>query len=348
MYDNHSHSADAVPPAPAVGGVTTNGLGKQFGDLWALRDLDLDVAPGTVLGLLGHNGAGKTTAIRILTTLARSSEGSATVAGFDVARQPERVREQIGVASQQSTVDDLMSATLNLVTIGRLRGMSKAVATKRSAELLEQLDLSDFAGALVRTFSGGMRRRLDLAASLIGDPTVLFLDEPTTGLDPLSRNQLWDMLGELVRGGTTVILTTQYLEEADHMADDIMVLDHGRTVAHGTPEELKLQVGGNRLDVTLATAADLAIAAHSVDAFVDRKPAIDEAANILTLPIREGVRSIEVLRALDDAGVDALDVTRREVTLDDVFLTLTGSRPEPEPEAELRDDEPVAARRGAA
>jgi ABC-type multidrug transport system ATPase subunit len=259
------------------------------------------------------------------------------VAGIDVAAHPERVREQIGVASQTATVDDLMTATLNLVTIGRLRGMSKAEAVARSEDLLEQLDLTDFASALVRTYSGGMRRRLDLAASLMGDPPVLFLDEPTTGLDPVSRNHLWDMLGELVARGTTVILTTQYLEEADHMADDIVVLDHGKTVAHGTPSELKLQVGGNRLDVTLAPNADLEVAASAVGPFVDRRPAIDEEARVLTLPIHEGVRSIEVLRALDDAGIDAVDVTRREVTLDDVFLTLTGAKPivekseEPEP-----------------
>jgi ABC-2 type transport system ATP-binding protein len=327
MYESSSHPPDAVPPAPAGGGVITTGLGKRFGDLWALRDLDLRVEPGTVLGLLGHNGAGKTTAIRILTTLSRPTEGSATVAGIDVASHPERVREQIGVASQTATVDDLMTATLNLVTIGRLLGMSKAEATQRSQVLLEQLDLTDFASALVRTYSGGMRRRLDLAASLMGDPPVLFLDEPTTGLDPVSRNHLWDMLGDLVARGTTVILTTQYLEEADHMADDIVVLDHGRTVAHGTPDELKTQVGGNRLDVTLAPGADLAIASDAVRPFVDRRPAIDADEHVLTLPIRDGVRSIEVLRALDDAGIDAFDVTRREVTLDDVFLTLTGAKP---------------------
>jgi daunorubicin resistance ABC transporter ATP-binding subunit len=339
---------DVVPPAPAGGGVTTNGLSKRFGDLWALRDLHLDVEPGTVLGLLGHNGAGKTTAIRILTTLSQPTEGSGTVAGFDVATQAERVREQIGVASQQSTVDDLMSARLNLITIGRLRGMGKREAGTRSDELLEQLDLTDFATALVKTYSGGMRRRLDLAASLMGDPSVLFLDEPTTGLDPVSRNHLWDMLGDLVRGGTTVILTTQYLEEADRMADDIVVLDHGRTVAHGTPSELKLQVGGNRLDVTFAAGTDLARASSAVGSFVDRRPAVDAEACVLTLPIHEGVRSIEVLRALDDAGLEALDVTRREVTLDDVFLTLTGSRPEPEPDTEASTDETTTARRGAA
>ncbi len=329
-----SHPQTGAVPSTPDRGVITHGLSKCFGDLWALRDLHLNVATGTVLGLLGHNGAGKTTAIRILTTLSQPSEGSATVAGFDVVTHAEQVREQIGVASQTATVDDLMTARLNLEVIGRLRGLSKATATARANDLLEQLDLTDFATALVRTYSGGMRRRLDLAASLMGDPAVLFLDEPTTGLDPLSRGHLWDMLGELVRGGTTVLLTTQYLEEADRMADDIVVLDHGRTVAHGTPTELKARIGGNRLDVTLTPTDDLDAAAGVVRPFIDRAPAIDQEARVLTLPIRDGVRSIEVLRALDDAGIDAIDVTRREVTLDDVFLTLTGKKPEPEPEPE--------------
>ncbi len=347
MYETITTPEGVVASAP-TGGVTTTGLGKRFGDLWALRDLDLEVRPGTVLGLLGHNGAGKTTAIRILTTLSQPTEGSATVAGIDVGAHPDRVRTQIGVASQQSTVDDLMTATLNLVTVGRLLGMTKAEAAARSTELLDQLDLTDFATALVRTYSGGMRRRLDLAASLMGDPAVLFLDEPTTGLDPVSRNHLWEMLAELVSRGTTVILTTQYLEEADRMADDIVVLDHGTTVAHGTPAALKAEVGGNRLDVTFAPDTDLARATNAVAPFVDRQPAVDADACVLTLPIRDGVRSIEVLRALDDAGLDALDVTRREVTLDDVFLTLTGSRPEPEPDTASVEDAPASAQRGAA
>ncbi len=341
MYETHPTPA-VVPPAATGGGVTTTGLGKRFGDLWALRDLHLDVAPGTVLGLLGHNGAGKTTAIRILTTLALPTEGAARVAGYDVVEHPEKVREEIGVASQQATVDDLMTARLNLEVIGRLRGMPKATATTRADELLAQLDLTEFATTLVKNYSGGMRRRLDLAASLMGDPSVLFLDEPTTGLDPVSRNHLWDMLGDLVRGGTTVLLTTQYLEEADRMADDIVVLDHGNTVAHGTPAELKAQVGGNRLDVTLTATDDLDVAVGAVAGFCDRAPAIDREAHVVTLPIREGVRSIEVLRVLDGAGIDAVDVTRREVTLDDVFLTLTGSRPVAEPAPDAHP-EPVGA-----
>jgi ABC-2 type transport system ATP-binding protein len=317
-----------MPKELKTGGVTTSGLGKRFGELWALRNLDLNVAPGTVLGLLGHNGAGKTTAIRILTTLSQPSEGSGTVAGLDVVTDAAAVRERIGVASQQATVDGLMTARLNLVTIGRLRGMSKAAARLRGDELLEQLDLTEFAGALVKTYSGGMRRRLDLAASLMGQPEVLFLDEPTTGLDPRSRGDLWQMLTELVRNGTTVILTTQYLEEADRMADDIVVLDHGQTVAHGTPSELKSRIGDDRLEVKVTTAADLPAAAGAMSAFAESAPTFDADLLTVTTAIKPGVRVIDVVRALDDAGIDAVDISRREATLDDVFLALTsGSRP---------------------
>ena len=307
------------------GGVTARGLGKRFGDLWALRDLDLRVAPGTVLGLLGHNGAGKTTAIRILTTLSQPTEGSATVAGIDVVAQPALVRERIGVAAQQATVDGLMTARLNLQTIGRLHGMSKAEALRRGDTLLERLDLTDFATKLVRTYSGGMRRRLDVAASLMGRPEVLFLDEPTTGLDPRSRGDLWEMLRELVRDGTTIILTTQYLEEADRMADDIVVLDHGRTVAHGTPAELKAKIGDDRLDVKVAAQSQLGPAARALVAFTGGEPAIDADSLTVTAPIEPGIRVIDIVRALDEAGVEAVDITRREATLDDVFMTLTSS-----------------------
>jgi ABC-2 type transport system ATP-binding protein len=279
-----------------------------------------------VLGLLGHNGAGKTTAIRILTTLSQPTEGSATVAGLDVVRQSAAVRNRIGVTSQQSTVDGLMSARLNLLTIGRLHGMSKAGARQRGDELLEQLDLTDFANALVKTYSGGMRRRLDVAASLMGAPEVLFLDEPTTGLDPRSRGDLWQMLADLVREGTTIILTTQYLEEADRMADDIVVLDHGETVAHGTPAELKARVGDDRLDIKVAAASELVAAASALSSFAESEPTFDSELLTVTAPIKQGARVIDVVRALDDAGIDAVDITRREATLDDVFLTLTSDR----------------------
>ncbi len=333
MYDNSVRDTKTIEPpfsgasGQRTGGIAATGLGKKFGDLWALRNLDLHVAPGTVLGLLGHNGAGKTTAIRILTTLSQPTEGSATVAGLDVVQHAAAVRGRIGVASQQSTVDGLMSGWLNLQTIGRLRGMSKAAARKRGDELLERLDLTDFATALVKTYSGGMRRRLDVAASLMGSPEVLFLDEPTTGLDPRSRGDLWQMLADLVREGTTIILTTQYLEEADRMADDIVVLDHGQTVAHGTPEELKSKIGDDRIDVKVAASSELVAAASALSAFADDDPTFDSELLVVTAPMKTGVKVIDVVRALDEAGIDAVDITRREATLDEVFLALTSARP---------------------
>ena len=303
--------------------MTAEGLGKRFGDLWALRDLDLEVAPGTVLGLLGHNGAGKTTAIRILTTLSQPTTGTATVAGVDVVSQAAAVRRRIGVASQQATVDGLMNARLNLEMVGRLHHLSKAEARQRAGELLERLDLTDAADRLVKTFSGGMRRRLDLAACLVAAPQVLFLDEPTTGLDPRSRNDLWEMLRDLVREGTTVLLTTQYLEEADRLADDIVVLDHGVAVAHGTPEELKAQIGNDRIDVTVSRPDEVVKAIEALAPFASGRPTHDGEELTVTAPLNEGTRLIDVVRALDEAGIDAIDINRRQATLDDVFLTLT-------------------------
>jgi ABC-2 type transport system ATP-binding protein len=315
---------------PRSGGVVTEGLGKRFGDLWALRALDLEVAPGTVLGLLGHNGAGKTTAIRILTTLSAPTEGSARVAGIDVVDDPGAVRRRIGVAAQQATVDGLMSARANLEMVGRLHHLPKARARARAVELLERLDLTDASEQLVKNLSGGMRRRLDLAASLVAVPQVLFLDEPTTGLDPRSRNDLWDILRALVRDGTTVILTTQYLEEADQLADDIVVLDHGRTVAHGSPAELKAQIGNDRVAVTVPSVNELEHAARALGPLTSSPPSFDHDDLVVTVPIVEGVSLMQVMRALDAAGVDALDVDRRQATLDDVFLILTnpGDRPD--------------------
>jgi ABC-2 type transport system ATP-binding protein len=326
--------------APSGTGVQAHDLGKRYGDLWALRELDLDVAPGTVLGLLGHNGAGKTTAIRILTTLTEPTTGSATVNGLDVVQHASGVRRSIGVANQQATVDGLMSAHANLVMVGRLHHVPKQQAEARADELLERFDLTDAATRLGKNLSGGMRRRLDLAASLVASPQVLFLDEPTTGLDPRSRGELWDMLRELVRDGTTIILTTQYLEEADKLADDIVVLDHGRTVAHGTPDELKTQIGNDRIDVTVASTSAFAAVAEATQKLASAPAQFDNELLVVRVPVLEGVRLLDVLRALDDAGVDAVDLNRSEVTLDDVFLTLTAPS---EPSPSKQSNEEVSA-----
>ena len=304
-------------------GVLAEGLGKRFGDFWALRELDLAVPQGSVLGLLGHNGAGKTTTVRILPTLAKPTEGRAVVAGHDVVAEAAAVRTKIGLAGQQATVDGLLSARANLQMVGRLYHLPRAAARARADELLERLGLSDAADRLVRTFSGGMRRRLDLAASLVAAPPVLFLDEPTTGLDPRSRVELWALLEELVREGATLMLTTQYLEEADRLADDIVVLDGGRIAAHGSPSELKARIGGERLEVTVGGADELASAALALGPFASDEPAIDAEAGRVVAPVRAGVALADVVRALDAADVDTTDLHRREATLDDVFLTLT-------------------------
>jgi ABC-2 type transport system ATP-binding protein len=308
---------------PLQHGVIAEGLGKRFGDLWALRDVDLAVPQGSVLGLLGHNGAGKTTAVRILTTLLAPTEGRASVAGHDVVADAATVRTQIGLAGQQATVDGLMSARANLEMVGRLYHLPRPAARARADELLERFGLTDAADRLVRTYSGGMRRRLDLAASLVATPPVLFLDEPTTGLDPRSRIELWALLRELVRDGATMLLTTQYLEEADHLADDIVVLDGGRVVAHGSPAHLKARIGGERLEVTVGSAEELAAAAAALTPFATDQPAVDAEAARVIAPVAAGVPLAQVVRALDAAGVDTTDLHRREATLDDVFLALT-------------------------
>jgi len=302
-------------------GILAEGLGKRFGDLWALRDLDLVVPAGSVLGLLGHNGAGKTTAVRILTTLAMPTTGRAAVAGLDVVTDAAAVRARIGLAAQSATVDGLLTARRNLELVGRLYHLPRAAARRRADELLERLSLSGDADRLVKTFSGGMRRRLDLAATLVAAPPVLFLDEPTTGLDPQSRNDLWELLRELVRDGTTVLLTTQYLEEADRLADDIVVLDHGRVVASGSPDELKARIGGERVDITVAGQDDLAAAELALAPFADGAPSSDGLT--VTVPVAAGTSMLDVARALDVADVAAKDMHRRQATLDDVFLSLT-------------------------
>jgi ABC-2 type transport system ATP-binding protein len=322
--------------------VEATGLGKRYGELWALRDVNLAVPTGTVLGLLGHNGAGKTTAIRILTTLAVATEGSASVAGYDVASNPDGVRRSIGVAAQQATVDGLLSARRNLVMVGRLHGVSKRVARRKADELLERFNLEDAADRLAKNLSGGMRRRLDLAASLVADPTVLFLDEPTTGLDPRGRGELWDVLRELVREGATILLTTQYLDEADRLADDVVVLDHGRTIAHGTPAELKARIGGDRVEVVVPTWSELNAVVEATRRFATQPASVDESGLTVTVPIPADARLMDVMRSLDHAGVDVVDVNRRQATLDDVFLTLTdpdADRPKTAAESEPEREE---------
>ena len=304
-------------------GVSAENLGKRFGELWALRSVSFDVPAGSVLGLLGHNGAGKTTAIRIFTTLTQPTTGRAVVAGIDVAHDPALVRSRIGVAAQQATVDGLLSGPRNLEMFGRLYHLPRKAAKARAEQLITALDLNDAGDRLVKNYSGGMRRRLDLAASIIASPKVLLLDEPTTGLDPRRRTDLWQVLRDLVRDGTTLILTTQYLEEADRLADQVVVLDQGRIVAKGSPEELKSRIGGDRIDVTVQSTGELQAAVSALAPFASASPTTHHEPAQVTAPILENVRLIDVVRALDSAGVEAIDINRRQATLDDVFLTLT-------------------------
>jgi ABC-2 type transport system ATP-binding protein len=310
----------------ADSGVHAEHLSKRYSsDVLALDDVSFAAPAGSVLGLLGHNGAGKTTAIRILTTLALPTGGRALVAGFDPVAAPAQVRSRIGLAGQSAAVDGLLTARANLELVGRLYHLPRALVRRRTDELLGQLGLEDAADRLVRTYSGGMRRRVDLAASLIASPPVLFLDEPTTGLDPQSRNDLWDILRALVREGTTLVLTTQYLEEADQLADQIVLLDHGRVAAAGSPAELKARIGGERIVVTVEDTADLELAARILAPFGEGEPSQEAHLHQVTIASPHVTRLIEVVRALDAAGVEAVDVHRREATLDDVFLTLTNA-----------------------
>jgi ABC-2 type transport system ATP-binding protein len=320
-----TYETDVQRTNGADAGVRAEHLGKRYGDVVALDDVSFHAPAGSVLGLLGHNGAGKTTAIRILTTLAQPTAGRALVAGFDPVAAPAQVRARIGLAGQNAAVDGLLSARANLDLVGRLYHLPKAVRRRRTEELLGQLGLEDAADRLVRTYSGGMRRRVDLAASLIATPPVLFLDEPTTGLDPQSRNDLWALLRELVRDGTTLVLTTQYLEEADQLADQIVLLDHGSVAAAGSPAELKARIGGERIVVTVADTDDLGTAAATLAPFGEGEPSQDPHLRQVTIASPHAVRLIEVVRALDAADVEAVDVHRREATLDDVFLTLTNA-----------------------
>ena len=310
--------------------IEAEGLVKHYGKTKALDGLDLTVGQRTVYGLLGPNGAGKTTAVRVLATLLRPDGGRARVDGHDVVAEAVVVRRIIGLTGQYAALDEYLTGRSNLVMVGRLSRLTTRAATRRADELLERFGLADAATRAVKTYSGGMRRRLDLAASLIGHPSVLFLDEPTTGLDPSARALMWDIVRELVADGTTLLLTTQYLDEADQLADRIAVIDGGKVIAEGTPTELKASVGGQRVLLTLAEAGDAAVAVKALRPFaaesiVPNGSVSDHGARLLEVPViaTDGLAT-EVLRALDAAGVGVSDIAVRSASLDDVFLTLTG------------------------
>jgi ABC-2 type transport system ATP-binding protein len=327
-------------PRVADAAIAVEGLRKSFGDVQALCGIDLSAPPGTILGLLGPNGAGKTTAVRILTTLLPPDGGTARVAGLDVVKDAAALRSQIGLAGQYAAVDENLTGFENLEMVGRLYHMGRAPARERADELLERFSLTDAAGRLAKTYSGGMRRRLDLAAALVARPPVLFLDEPTTGLDPRSRLQLWETIEARVAAGTTVLLTTQYLDEADRLADRIAVIDHGNVIAEGTPNELKDRVGGERLELTLEQYDQEPAAIDALAPLADERPKCEHG--ILVMPFNKARGDIaEAVRRLDAAHVGIADIAVRRPTLDDVFISLTGHAAElgEEEEGEQREEE---------
>jgi len=318
--------------------IEAEGLVKHYGKTKALDGLDLTVSQGTVYGLLGPNGAGKTTAVRVLATLLRPDGGHARVLGHDVITEAATVRRTIGLTGQYAALDEYLTGRANLIMIGELSRLTRQAAKRRADELLEQFDLTDAASRAVKTYSGGMRRRLDLAASLIGHPAVLFLDEPTTGLDPNARVLMWDIVRQLVADGTTLLLTTQYLDEADHLASRIAVIDGGKAIAEGTPAELKASVGGQRLLITLAEGSSAPAAAAALRPFATAPVSPNEGDQLLDVPVTaaDGLAT-EVVRALDAAGVKVNDIAVRGASLDDVFLTLTGHAAEESREQEKEE-----------
>ena len=323
----------------SVKSVIAENLVKTYdkGKVTALNGLSLDVEEGTVLGVLGPNGAGKTTTVRILATLLTPDSGHATVAGIDVIKDPDKVREVIGLSGQYAAVDETLTGWDNLVMFSRLYHLSPTAAKKRAEELLEQFSLTDAARRPIRPYSGGMRRRLDLAASLIVRPKILFLDEPTTGLDPRGRQEMWGVIDGLVKDGTTLLLTTQYLEEADQLADDIAVIDHGTVIARGTSDQLKRQVGGERLEI-IAESQDLQKVTEIVEKVSGGKAAVDQGSRQVSAPVTTGSKAlIEAERSLDDAGIHPLDIGLKRPSLDDVFIALTGHVAEEKKEEEIAD-----------
>lgn len=330
--DGHAYSKEEgstsahnprYPEKPMTDAIHAEGLVKEFKGKRALDRVDLTARTGAVLGILGPNGSGKTTTVRILATLLRPDQGHAVVGGFDVLKQPHEVRRLIGLTGQYAAVDAELTGTQNLILIARLLGHNRAQARVRSTELLERFGLSDAGDRPTKTYSGGMRRRLDLAASLIGHPTLLYLDEPTTGLDPHSRNELWEVVRGLASDGVTVLLTTQYLEEADHLADDIMVLDHGRVISRGTPEELKTRAGEQMLELRTVDPAQLPLATKIIEA-ITSTPATSDGL-VTGVPVGDAAVLPEVVRRLDEQGVVVGELSLRKPSLDEVFLALTGS-----------------------
>ncbi len=311
---------DAMTP----NAIEATGLVKRFGKTMALDGVDLVARQGRVLGVLGPNGAGKTTAVRILATLLWPDGGQASVCGYDVVRDAHQVRQLIGLTGQYASMDEGLSGTNNLIMIGRLLGLPRSQARARAEELLARFDLTDAAARAVKTYSGGMRRRLDLGASLVGSPRVLYLDEPTTGLDPRSRTDVWGMIRGLVADGVTVLLTTQYLDEADHLAHDIVVIDHGKVVATGTPDELKAKIGGQVLQVSPADPARMAELIALMAGLIEAEVTADAGSGVATAPVTDAALVPRIFRELDDRGIELAEFTLRKASMDEVFFALTG------------------------